>query len=76
MEPDPEVSFLEPKHFIKDRSSLSDYECTICYELPARPVRCSNCRKSFCMSCVSDQKKVKDVCPFRCSDSFSIEIIV
>lgn len=31
MEPEKEDNFLEPKHFIKEKSDLTDYECTICY---------------------------------------------
>lgn len=67
---------IVPKEYIKDKESLADFECMLCYELATQVVRCRGpCQKSFCLKCLSRSKTKKDVCPSRCSKPFLTEPI-
>ena len=65
---------LTAVNFIKTKQERHKYECGVCTEVCVKPVRCKgDCKRVYCMKCVSDIRQVRDICPYKCSEPFLVE---
>lgn len=61
--------YINEKTVIKDEqfNSIKDYIiCQICKDIIIIPIKCSNCKNSFCRNCIEMWDIRNKDCPFRC----------
>lgn len=61
----------------KDRfHNLEDdyFDCVICQQVVINPKICVFCNNLFCKFCITEWKKKKPFCPFKCNTSSEMEI--
>ena len=49
-----------------DAGIVEEFECIICRNFPDDPRQCSNCKKYFCNSCITEWYEKNQICPVKC----------
>ena len=61
---------IETDKIHKDDAHLvEEFECIICRNFAEDPRQCSNCKKFFCNSCITEWYEKNQTCPIKCKTS-------